>query len=566
MSAFREIFAHFGIEVDTEELKKGKSEVESFVETLKGVGEKVMAAFAVEKVKEFVFGMAEAAEKLELNAQALGISTGALQEWQFAASMSEVSAGQLTAAFMRLEKGGKGGAAGLASLGLSAKDAAGKSKPVTDLMDEIADKIEKIEDPTKRAEAATKIFGKSGQKLIPFLQEGSKGIKKFRDEVKELGGGMNEEFIKKAKIMGDEAKRLNFAWGSMKVQVAAVLLPAITSLVQWLTKGVVWLLKLTESSSVLETAWIALGIAGVVALSAMLGPLGALLLEIAPLILAFLILEDIITFLRGGDSVFGDALNDLFGKEKTEAFRKGIMEAIDTILVFFDIILGKNTDATEKWKTEWEDSKKFIIQGFGDLGRIAVWFLDLFVGGWTSAKAKIGAIFTIIGILFAALWDNATNGFYVFIHAIEDAFANFVNTFIEGVQALMRGARFLANAAGQTGLVADIDKGLLKLNTFTLSDRNTKEGINEFKTRGEDRTAAMITAADVVSGVKTVTKEDMDPDTHGTGTRVVENKNTINVHVPPGTPHGVAHAAGEAAEEGTNRANAAALIPGGDDW
>lgn len=563
MSAFREIFAHFGIEVDTEELKKGTHEVENFVEKLKGVGEAVMAAFAVEKVKEFVMGMAESAEKLELQALTLGVSTGALQEWQFAASMSGIKADALTGAMMRLEKGGKAGAGALAAMGLSAKDAHGKSKPVTDLMDEIADKMEKIEDPTKRAEMATKLWGKTGQKMIPMFEHGSKGIKKYRDEVKELGGGLNEDFIKKSKEMLQQSHRLNMAWESFKVNVVGTLLPVFTTLVMWLTKGAVWLGKLASSSSILETAWIALGVAGAVALSSMLGPLGALLLELAPLIIAFLVLEDIITFFRGGDSLFGDALNSMFGTERTEAFRKGILEAIDTILTFFDIILGNNTDATDKWKREWEDSKEHIIKGFGDLGRIAVWFIDLFTGGWSNAKDRVGALFTIIGILWAALWDNATHPFVSLIHLVEDMFARFTNGILDGIKLVLKGARALAEVAGQTGIVEDIDKGLSKFTSGERSDRNLNEGQNEFVTRQADRNAALLAAGDTVAGIKTVRG---DADTNGTGTRHVENKNTINVHVPSGTPHGVAQAAGEASEEGMNRANAAALIPGGDDW
>ncbi len=567
MSAFREIFAHFGIEVDTSELKKGKESVEDFVETLKGVGEKVMAAFAVEKVKEFVMGMAEAAEKLELQAASLGVGTQALQEWQFAASMSGIKADQLTGAMMRLEKGGKASATGLQALGLSAKDAHGEAKPVTQMLDEIADKIEKIESPTKRAEAATKIFGKTGQKLIPFLEQGSKGIKKFRDEVKELGGGMSEDFIKKSKQMLQDSKRLNLAWESFKVRIVGELLPAFTTLITWLTKGAMWLVALSENSSMLTAAFTALGVAAVIALSSMLGPLGALLLELAPIIIGFLLIEDFITFLRGGDSEFGRAIDSLFGAGAGEKVRKWITDALQDFKDFIDAITGGNSDAAQRWRDDWELFQKKFIADTGDLGRIVIWFLKLFTGGWTNATAQVSALFGILGNIFSMLWHSFRNGWEMAIFAVQDLFSGFVNGFLEGAKLVLQGIRAIATVAKQTDMVAKIDSGLSKLQGSMMNTGHIAGGEADMKTEHDADMKAMLANADTLAGVKTVSAASMAADAkyaqeNGTGTRIVEKKTDIHINVPAGTPHGVAHAAGEAAEEGVNRANAAALIPG----
>ena len=561
MSALREILAHFGIEVDTEQLEKGEKAVGSFIGRLKEVGEAVMTAFAVEKVKEFIMGMAEAAEKLELQAVSLGTSTEALQEWQFAASMVGVGADQLSGAMMRLERaaagGGKGGGGALAKLKIDAKDAHGEIKPVTQLFDEVADKIEKIENPAKRTQIAMQLFGRSGAKLIPLLEQGSAGIKKFRDEVKALGGGMNEDFIKKSKEMLQNSKRLGMAWESLKVNIVGELLPAFTQLIMWMTKGAVVIMNLMKETSALQAIVVILGVTAVAALSAMLGPLGALLLELAPLIIAFLLLDDAITFLRGGDSEIGRAIDAMFGEGKAEAFRKGLLEAIDTIKVFFDLVMGNTTEATEKWKREWEDSKQFIIKGFGGVGSTFVWLIDLLTGGWDNAWSQIKAIFNLSMAILNAGWLAFKHFGLASIYGIEDAFGSFVNGLLSGMQLVLKSMQKVAEALGKADVAADIGKGVAAITM------NTSRGARSDAAYAEESALndkAVLAYADQIAGVKTVSKNDLD--TVNNRHQEITQKVDVHVNVPHGTPHEVARDVGNAAEEGVNRANAAALIPG----
>lgn len=563
-SPVREVLAYFGIEVDTEEMKKADHEVEGFIEKVKGIGEAIVVAFAVEKVKEFVFGMAEMAEKLELQAISLGTSTGALQEWQFAASMVGVGADQLAGAMMRLEKasggGGKGAGKGLQTLGINAMDAAGKTKPVTELMDEVADKIQKIEDPAKRTQAAMQIFGKTGAKLIPLLEQGSKGIKKFRDEVKELGGGMSEDFIKKSKEMLQNSKRLNLAWQSFKVTVVGELLPPITELIMWLVKGSVWLMKLAKSSNILTTAFVVLGVGAVTALSSMIGPLGAILAELAPVIIAFLLLEDAITFLTGGDSELGRAIDQIFGPGAGDKVRNWITHAIQDFEDLVGAITGGSSDASERWREDWDVFQKKLISDFGDIGRIAIWLMKLMTGGFGGTWDQITALWGVASAVLSNGWIAFARGWKSAIWTVQDAFADFVNGLLEGSMLVLKGVRAAASAVGKTELVTSIDKALDGSEKHMMMNRHSEEGNNELDTQKADNTARMLAYGDVLAGVKSHSTES-DREERDNPARSMK-KFDIHINVPHGTPHGVAVAAGEASEEGVNRANAAALIPG----
>ena len=53
----------------------------------------------------------------------------------------------------------------------------------------IADRIAAIENPTERAAAAVKIFGRNGTELMPMLLQGADGIAKWEARARALGIG-----------------------------------------------------------------------------------------------------------------------------------------------------------------------------------------------------------------------------------------------------------------------------------------------------------------------------------------------------------------------------------------
>jgi hypothetical protein len=329
MSAVREVLAKFGIEVETEELKKGGEHVEGFIKQLKEMGEALLVVLAVEKIKEFVGGMTEQALALKKQSEMLGVSTKALQEWHFAAGMVDVSAGAMDSALMRLEKasagGGKGGGKILSDMKIDAKDATGQIKPVTALMDEIADKIADMKTPAERTKAAMGLFGKSGAQLIPIMKEGSKGIKKYRDELAELGGGISEEFIENSEKMNKANKRLAMIMTSTKVALVGQILPAIVKFLENGKKTRLMFLDMAKDSGTLQAAAAALAVVGIMKISSALGPLNLklalTLLKVGLLAAAFLLLDEVIHFFNGDETFIGDWIEKTYGPGSADKVR-----------------------------------------------------------------------------------------------------------------------------------------------------------------------------------------------------------------------------------------------------
>src|ERR1700733_8651639 len=138
MGALREIIAHFGGEFDHEELEHGAKSLEHVVEKVKDLAGALGAGLMIHEIKEFIFGLTEQAEALMQQADAFGMSTKEMQEWQGAANIAGVKTEYLDTAFKILARNvGKGGpaAAALAKLGVATKDASGEIRPVGDLFE-----------------------------------------------------------------------------------------------------------------------------------------------------------------------------------------------------------------------------------------------------------------------------------------------------------------------------------------------------------------------------------------------------------------------------------------------
>jgi len=115
-----------------------------------------------------------------------------------------------------------------AMLGVSAESFAGlKPEEQFRLM---ADRLSKIEDPSKRAAIAMKIFGKSGTQLLPMLEKGSAGLDELMKEAKQLGLVLSSEDAMAAEELNDALNRM---WRTIKMSFAnigAAVAPIITDL------------------------------------------------------------------------------------------------------------------------------------------------------------------------------------------------------------------------------------------------------------------------------------------------------------------------------------------------
>ncbi len=102
----------------------------------------------------------------------------------------------------------------------------------------LADSLSKIDDPTRRAGLAMKVFGKSGTELIPLLEHGAAGIDELMRHAEELGLVLSQEDAAAAEVMNDAMDDLNKSVRSVFFALGRELLPVAKDLVEWITAQV----------------------------------------------------------------------------------------------------------------------------------------------------------------------------------------------------------------------------------------------------------------------------------------------------------------------------------------
>lgn len=214
-----------------ESLKQVEKSIQSAQDAVKQFAIGFAAAFSVGAVVENIKATITAMDQAADSAQALGVSVKTLSEWSYAASMSGSNAEELSAGIRGLSKTmaefeGKGTKATkvLTEFGVKAGD------DVDTALTKIAEGFSKLPDGLNKTALAMDVFGKSGAKLIPMLNEGAEGIEALKQEANDLGIVLDSGSSAAAQAFGDNLDKINEKVQGLTIQLAKGLLPALVSI------------------------------------------------------------------------------------------------------------------------------------------------------------------------------------------------------------------------------------------------------------------------------------------------------------------------------------------------
>lgn len=225
-------------------LKLAQRSVKDFASEAQGVAQSVGAPFAAVagavgfSLQSAVTGFAQAGDSLDKMSARLGISAVKLQEWSFAATHAGAAPEDLEDALKDMSEkiaevagGDTGDAAQLFSaLGISVKDASGKIRPASDIFEEVADAIQRNEDPALRTKMAMVLMGDSGRKLIPMLSGGAQGLDDMAKQARDLGLVMNEDAVAAAAQLTDRMDDMKASVTAVGHEIGYRLSPVVISM------------------------------------------------------------------------------------------------------------------------------------------------------------------------------------------------------------------------------------------------------------------------------------------------------------------------------------------------
>jgi len=303
----------FGFETDTKGLKKAE----------KGLDDLKASAFKIAAVAGsilgggfFLTGVAQAAVDTAKFADALGLTVEEMSTLEFVAQKVNVpietlkgQAFNLAQALNEAAQTGAGISDDLTRFGLSATDAAGKTKTLTAFIDDVRVKMQGL-DAIEQADLADKLF--FDEETIALLKATPGLIAEITKEAKALGV-LTREDAAKAKEFQDGLINLRLGFRNIQTTLGNLVFDKLSSVFETINKGLKFFekneKKIVKALKVIGKAFLTMGAYALIAWGISLGPPALIAAGIGLISVAiWSVIDDLKAWTEGRKSAFGDAL------------------------------------------------------------------------------------------------------------------------------------------------------------------------------------------------------------------------------------------------------------------
>jgi hypothetical protein len=212
---------------------------------LLAAGIKAAAAVAVGFGAALVNSATKTVDAAGKAAQAAGLTVESFSALQFAASQSGSSAEEFSVAMGRLNKAiadafaGDGKASELFQrLGVSIKDVQGNLLPTEEILKRVADAFARLPDGAQKSALAIELLGRSGARLIPFLNNGRKGLEDLMKQAERTGVVFTQAQFRIAERFQDSLSALRASINATRAQLGLLFAPTLTRAAEYLAEVV----------------------------------------------------------------------------------------------------------------------------------------------------------------------------------------------------------------------------------------------------------------------------------------------------------------------------------------
>lgn len=375
-----ELLIEFG--VDSSEVKPGLQKVENQVKSSVGKITKYLAPLVAILSTRSLFAGFLGADEIGKFANQIGENVQDIDAWQDAVRHAGGSAEAFRGTLQQLQRGltdvarlGSGRAkAALEQLGIAATDAQGKTRRASDVLLELAQRAETL-DKQDFVGLAQRLGIDQG--TLRLLQQGNKSVKEQIAILRERA--IREDDVKIAAEFNDALQDLRKSFQS----VANIVLRTLTPVLTVLSNGLTSIFDYLRNNKIIVFGFLLglIGLVGVqlvkaikavrvalIAFSA--NPAAVAIFAITAAIAGLIfIIQDLYTWLNGGDSIIGGFFGSFeeFAERVKQAFSdfaewfKGLWASItDPIINFFKGIVSKIPDiflpdSVAEWAKSFED-------------------------------------------------------------------------------------------------------------------------------------------------------------------------------------------------------------------
>lgn len=415
----------------------------------------------------------------------------------------------------------------IARLGVTTHDANGQIRDGVDLFEDFVSALQGVESSVERAALANDLFGRSGGAFLAFAAEGEGSIKAYREEARLLGFVISDEAAAASELFNDSMLRLRMVLIGVRNQIGIGLIPIFTRVIirtwEWLAsiRGLIgahidrvferinaavekivaqakdfdelirgtigWDTVLTSILSVLTTISaikiapaLIVAVKGIIAIFSVAGikfiAIGALIAGVV------LVIQDLITYFRGGESVIGGLIERLkSGEGRLGAFGAKVQEiarAVATRLqptierlqavfkeagrVFVAVgkliwlaakaLFARLQEGLAVWWRYAEPVWRFLADVaqealneildffgfvFGAIGDVLEFFVSLFSGDFETLEEITDAALEVVKSIFERAFDFIAGQIERRIELVRGIFQNMVNWISEQIDRIM---------------------------------------------------------------------------------------------------------------------------------
>lgn len=322
-------------------------------------GLSIASAAVVAALSGITYKAGTAADDINTMSRIYSIGTEELQKYALAAEQVDVSVETIAKSHVRLEKqmlaaaqGSKNQAEAFEKLGVEYKNADGSLRDGDTVWTETIKKLGQMTNETERDAYAMQLMGKSAAELNPLIEDGGQTYERIADLLNKYDlDFINQETLDKANEFNDKIDDIKtistLAFQTMGAELAGVLLPALSKVVEWVGKLAGWLANLNPT------------------VLAIVGSIAGVIAVIAPLLLGLGKLAWAISAISGAAATMGVSLG---------AIAAPVMIAVGVIaaLVAAGVLLYKNWDTIKEKASQlknwivktWDNIKSATVAKF----------------------------------------------------------------------------------------------------------------------------------------------------------------------------------------------------------
>jgi hypothetical protein len=377
--ALRDILVAFGVVVDQTQLDSAQKKTDTLIGTFgKAVGalKALGAAYGVQQLYGFISNTVKAADDIGDLAARIGVTTDELQVMKAVAEDAGTSFGAIQTGFKTLAAGVRDGGKAFAAMGISLQGANGHQKTTTELFWEAGEAIGAAEDQNKRLALAQKLFGRSALELIPIFTAEKGSL----DELKEAAVVFSADFVEASDRVAKRQAIMAMRFERLRVIVSEKLLPVFERAVNVMVRFADVVGRFVQSGKafqILLSVGAALALrwaAGFALVGSNLGSLVGWMFRIRDalalvwrillrFVLPVLIVDELITLFRGGDTIIGRFIDKLFGIGAAAKFVENVKIVVQSLIDTISSLFNNTGD----WEMAFYKASEGIAKVFDSL-------------------------------------------------------------------------------------------------------------------------------------------------------------------------------------------------------